>query len=262
MGIIKVSGIKLYAYHGCLEEEASIGCNYIVDVSIETDFSEAAKIVSSRLHEKWKGTQRYDRWMAELDKEESSPQERAIRWRILEVIIERDSARAQRRLVEMPLSKEEMESQEDSAIKEVAELFISREFNVPYYFGFSKLANLASSNIDQFLDLASNLFEEIVSASLLRQSTLLSPTRQQDILKKVATRRWDEIIVSIPNGRDVVRFLESVRRAARRRASERGRNRHSSRPVRVRVTRSGGPALSVAWPCPPARPRRLLELSR
>ena len=43
MGIIKVSGIKLYAYHGCLEEEAKIGCNYIVDVSIETDFSEAAK---------------------------------------------------------------------------------------------------------------------------------------------------------------------------------------------------------------------------
>jgi dihydroneopterin aldolase len=43
MGIIKVSGIKLYAYHGCLEEEAKIGCNYVVDVSIVTDFSEAAK---------------------------------------------------------------------------------------------------------------------------------------------------------------------------------------------------------------------------
>ena len=42
MGIIKVSGIKLYAYHGCLEEEAKIGCNYIVDISIETDFSAAA----------------------------------------------------------------------------------------------------------------------------------------------------------------------------------------------------------------------------
>src|SRR5437764_15075302 len=43
MGIIKVSGIKIYAYHGCLEEEALIECNYIVDVLIETDFSEAAK---------------------------------------------------------------------------------------------------------------------------------------------------------------------------------------------------------------------------
>ncbi len=39
MGIINVNGIKLYAFHGCLEEEAIIGANYIVDVKIETDFS-------------------------------------------------------------------------------------------------------------------------------------------------------------------------------------------------------------------------------
>jgi 7,8-dihydroneopterin aldolase/epimerase/oxygenase len=42
MATIKVSGIKLYAYHGCLDEEAKIGCNYIVDVAIESDISEAA----------------------------------------------------------------------------------------------------------------------------------------------------------------------------------------------------------------------------
>jgi 7,8-dihydroneopterin aldolase/epimerase/oxygenase len=40
---ILVQGINVYAYHGCLEEEGKIGCNYIVDVTMETDFSEAAK---------------------------------------------------------------------------------------------------------------------------------------------------------------------------------------------------------------------------
>lgn len=40
---IAVEGIKVYAYHGCLEEEAKIGGNYIVDVYMETDFSKAAK---------------------------------------------------------------------------------------------------------------------------------------------------------------------------------------------------------------------------
>jgi len=39
---IEVSGIKLYAFHGCLEEEALIGGHYVVDVTILTDFSEAA----------------------------------------------------------------------------------------------------------------------------------------------------------------------------------------------------------------------------
>ena len=42
MGIILVEGIKVYAYHGCMEEEAVIGGNYIVDVNIETDFEKAA----------------------------------------------------------------------------------------------------------------------------------------------------------------------------------------------------------------------------
>jgi dihydroneopterin aldolase len=39
---IIVEGINVYAYHGCLEEEGKIGCNYIVDVFMKTDFTEAA----------------------------------------------------------------------------------------------------------------------------------------------------------------------------------------------------------------------------
>jgi dihydroneopterin aldolase len=41
MGKIYIEGIKLYAYHGCLAEEGKIGANYLVDVSLETDFSKA-----------------------------------------------------------------------------------------------------------------------------------------------------------------------------------------------------------------------------
>lgn len=40
---IEVNGIKLYAHHGCLSEEGAIGGHYIVDVIIDTDFSEASK---------------------------------------------------------------------------------------------------------------------------------------------------------------------------------------------------------------------------
>ena len=40
---IILEGIRIYAYHGCLKEESKIGSNYIVDVTMETDFSEAAQ---------------------------------------------------------------------------------------------------------------------------------------------------------------------------------------------------------------------------
>jgi len=39
---IEVNNIKLYGYHGCLDEEALIGQNYSVDIAIRFDFTEAA----------------------------------------------------------------------------------------------------------------------------------------------------------------------------------------------------------------------------
>lgn len=38
---VEVNGIKLYAFHGCLNEEGAIGGHYIVDVSVTTNFTEA-----------------------------------------------------------------------------------------------------------------------------------------------------------------------------------------------------------------------------
>ncbi len=43
MGKIQVNNSKLYAYHGCLEEEARIGSWYRVDVEVEADLSKSAK---------------------------------------------------------------------------------------------------------------------------------------------------------------------------------------------------------------------------
>ena len=39
---IEVNGIKIYAFHGCLDEEGKIGGNYVVDVMLNTDFTYAA----------------------------------------------------------------------------------------------------------------------------------------------------------------------------------------------------------------------------
>lgn len=43
MNTITVEGIKVYGYHGCMEEEATIGQHYVVDVFIDTNFMEAAE---------------------------------------------------------------------------------------------------------------------------------------------------------------------------------------------------------------------------
>lgn len=43
MGTIQVNNIKLYAYHGCLDEEAKIGSEYRVDVTVKADLKKSAK---------------------------------------------------------------------------------------------------------------------------------------------------------------------------------------------------------------------------
>ena len=43
MGIIQVNNIKLYAFHGCLDEEGKIGSEYSVDVEIKADLKKSSK---------------------------------------------------------------------------------------------------------------------------------------------------------------------------------------------------------------------------
>src|SRR5690606_39275555 len=43
MGVIKISNIKVFAYHGCLDEEGKIGSDYRVDLKVKGDLSLSAK---------------------------------------------------------------------------------------------------------------------------------------------------------------------------------------------------------------------------
>jgi dihydroneopterin aldolase len=43
MGIIKLTNIRTFSFHGCLEEEANIGSNYRVDLTIKTNLEPSAK---------------------------------------------------------------------------------------------------------------------------------------------------------------------------------------------------------------------------
>ncbi|CAA0149656.1 Dihydroneopterin aldolase [Tenacibaculum maritimum] len=43
MGIIKVNNIRLYAYHGCLDEEAKIGSEYRVDLKVNANLQKSSE---------------------------------------------------------------------------------------------------------------------------------------------------------------------------------------------------------------------------
>ena len=43
MGKIYLKNIRLYSYHGCMDEEKKIGSDYVVNLKVETDLSASSK---------------------------------------------------------------------------------------------------------------------------------------------------------------------------------------------------------------------------
>jgi hypothetical protein len=151
----------------------------------------------------------YQDWVSAREKMTGTPSEMVLGWRTLEILIERDKRKAQKSF-DFALSTEELEQREGSDVQAAAELFLASELALPYYFGPSRLASLASSNIEQFLWLAGDQFEEAVSAALLRKPTDLPPDRQEAIIRKAVDQSWEEIPQRVANGGDVRKLLQTI----------------------------------------------------
>lgn len=135
------------------------------------------------------------------------------RLRMLEILIQREVNKPQKsfNFHEMP-SGALKKSEQNKAFVEAAELFLAKEFKLPYYFGAKRLIVLASSNIQQFLRLAGALFDEIIMAIRLDKDadSRISPERQNAIITKMAKNFLDEIPVSVLHGNKVSRLIQAI----------------------------------------------------
>jgi len=172
------------------------------------------KIVEQRIRDKTTNHHKYSEWIKDRENFKGTPREIALAWRTLEILIERDQKNAQKAF-DFALGTEEYEQKDVSSVRNAAELFFCKEFEIPYYYGLSRLADMASSNIEQFLWLAGDIFEESVSAFLLQKSSQLLPSTQERILKKAIKTKWETLSQQIRHGTDVCKFIESVGKFAR-----------------------------------------------
>ncbi|MGA2161107.1 MAG: hypothetical protein ABSG28_02745 [Methanoregula sp.] len=178
-------------------------------------FNNAAIAISERVKKKAGTSRSYEEWINKNDVFDGTTREKTIQWRILEILIDRDKIRSQQRLFEdNPYPELDLNRQEDSSLKSAAEYFISKEFKIPYAYGFSNLAVLSSSNIEQFLELSGDLFDEIIYSKKIKKITVLPIIRQEAIIKKSAKKRWEEIPNRISNSTEVTNFLKAFQKMA------------------------------------------------
>jgi hypothetical protein len=175
-------------------------------------FEAQCRAIEQRLVARVGQQQRYQQWLAARRAVSGSPRDRALSWREVEILIERDFAKSQRAFDFDALTEEDLSDKENSGVKAAAEIFLSREAKAPIYFGRQKLAMLSSSNADQFVELAGDLFEELAAKAVVRRGgdSILSAERQHLILKRAAERRWEGIPRRVPRGYEARRFLEAL----------------------------------------------------
>jgi hypothetical protein len=151
---------------------------------------------------------RYRSWIETVEQQRGYIAAR--RWRELAILIERDRARPNLDLFDLPSPPQEIERLSGADVREATALFLAREHRIPYYFGPQKLARLASHNIAQYLSISGDLFEEMLSASMLNRTPRLSAVRQHNIIRRASERLWREIPRRLPNGHDVQKLLAAI----------------------------------------------------
>ena len=133
----------------------------------------------------------------------------AIEWKSLELAITRENRTGQTRLNEdMPLKRDQVLSAMPP-LKAVSRYLVAREHKIPYCYGFDDLCALSSSNVQQFLGLASGLFDDMMAARMFDGDRRIAAARQDRILRTAADERWEEIVQTI-DCPGLERFLDNM----------------------------------------------------
>lgn len=207
--IAEASETDMASFRGCLQETLS-GPEW------DQRFTEITLIVAARVKQNYGSQDRFREWIRSREKLDIEPRDLAIEWRALEILVARELGKKQRGLFDHePLNETELGEKSDSSLATAADLFLAREFNLPYYFGSDRIARLASLNIQQFLGLGSEIFEEAAAKELIHQSSTLTAERQHAIVKEMAKRTWEEIPRKVRHGRALRGLLESIGKFAR-----------------------------------------------
>lgn len=155
---------------------------------------------------------RYDNWIAECRAGGGTAHEKALRWRSTRILVARDGRRAQVSFDFDALASDELGKRGSSGVDRAADHFLRTEIGAPIYFGRETLSAVSSYNVDQYLEVAGELFEEVSAKIRLQRDAVipLSPERQDALIRQVAARRWEELVRRLPRGYEARRLLEAI----------------------------------------------------
>lgn len=169
--------------------------------------SKAAATIRGRLLVAHHGS-KYAEWFRMAD--ELEPLDSARRWRELEILVARDVDRPDLTLFELELGETERKERSSSSIREAADLWLRREFSLPFYWGSERIAKLAAENIEQYLNISADLFDEMLAGITLRRGAVVSRLRQDGAVSAASQAFWTDIPQRRAGGRQIQQLLRRI----------------------------------------------------
>ena len=199
------------AVSGMVEGDIRFSDYFVTDNDevLERRYTEAAEVLRSELREETGGSRRYREWLDSVD--EIDGRNGAARLGELKVLIARDRNRAQQELFadDLTLSSDEVARRGDSSLREAALLATANRFKLPYYHGQVAITRLASSNIEQFLELCGDLFAHLQVRASANKPVELDAAVQDKLIREASDRYWQQL-ERIPDGYLVQRFIQRI----------------------------------------------------
>ena len=175
-------------------------------------YKKACDSIKERIETRTKKNPRYENWICNDKPDMDSPYDQALYWRKTEILIERDLAKRQGSFDFTALSNDDYSSKDSSPLRNATRHILRKELNAPIYFGKDLLSAISSWNVDQYVDVAGDIFEEISAKITGVRATpaALTTDRQHKIIKNAAQKRWNAVPQRILYGYDARRLLEAA----------------------------------------------------
>lgn len=172
----------------------------------ETKIKTALETIRASITKMASYSSKFDTWIKYVNDLSGHPLETVLILKQIEILISRNLGKTQLAF-DFPLTVDELNDKMDGSTAAAALLFLSKEYKIPYYYGFKNLAKISTNNIEQFLAFSSELFEGILSNGIAGNQVLLSTEIQEKIIKKVVEEKWKELPKLIPQSSQVINFL-------------------------------------------------------
>ncbi|EQB22035.1 hypothetical protein UNSWDHB_649 [Dehalobacter sp. UNSWDHB] len=212
--VVKAKTVELSSFESLLESPDR-------DKDVREKYNLALETISERINTVASNEKRFQPWVTLINEPNHNKFEQAVKWRTLEILISRKKKRDSTLFPDFELPVEEYNKMDSNSVRNAAELFVAKEFKIPYYYGMDILKSLSSGNVEQFLEISGSIFEEILASATLRsKEPVISAERQQSIIQKVAKERLDQIPKRMAHGTIAHRLIMQIGHFAQKRTYE------------------------------------------